>query len=93
MGALTDLAGGKDGRFFKIVPNHVDMKKAPGQSVLPKPTVWKWLSAALTLRHVWASPNTVWSLIALAMYFAVPYDLSPSGSAAVAPLSAAFFRR
>lgn len=44
------------------------------------------------MRHVWASPNTVWSAIALLIYFYAPYDLTPTGAAAIAPLSVAFFR-
>ena len=89
--SLSDFAGGKNGKFFKIVPGHVSLKKAAGTSPIPPPTFKAWLWYAVTLRHVWASPNTVWSVMALAMYFLMPYDLSPSSSAARAPLSWAFF--
>ena len=42
--------------------------------------------AQVTLRHVWASPNTVWGAIALAVYVYFPYDLSATGAcAACAP--------
>jgi hypothetical protein len=88
---LSSFAGAREGKFFDISPAYVNRKKAPGTSVIPKPTLNEWLWSAVTLRHVWASPNTVWSAIALAMYFAVPYDLSPSGAAARAPLSWAYF--
>ncbi len=44
------------------------------------------------MRHVWASPNTIWSAIALIMYFAFPYDLSPNSVASKAPLSVEFFK-
>lgn len=30
MGMLTDFAGGKNGRFFRVVPDYVDRKKKPG---------------------------------------------------------------
>ena len=72
--------------------SQVDVKKAPGLSEIPTPTLWGWLRSALQLRHVWGSPNLVWSVIALAIYFLAPYDLSPGGVSAAAPLSAAFFR-
>ena len=91
-GPLTDLAGGKDGKFFKIVPKHVtDLNTKPGFAPITAPTMLDWVIGAVTLRHVWASPNTVWSAIALAMYFLVPYDLAPGSAAASAPLSLAFF--
>eukprot|EP00052_Salpingoeca_macrocollata_P008127 m.64630 g.64630 ORF g.64630 m.64630 type:complete len:463 (-) comp16441_c0_seq1:58-1446(-) len=88
---LGPLAGGQNGHFFKILPPYVDPEKPPGFSEVPKPTVMDWVYAAVSLRHVWASPNTVWSAIALAMYFLVPYDLAPDGVSAAAPLSWAFF--
>ena len=90
-GPLLDFAGAQGGKFFAFVPSYVDKSKAPGCSTLPTPTLWSWLRSALLLRHVYASPNLVWSLIALAIYFIFPYDLSPSGAAAHAPLSWAFF--
>jgi len=91
-GIFKDFAGGKDGKFFRIVPDHVDLKKKPGFSNIPKPTILQWLTNAITLRHVWASPNTVWSLMALAMYFLVPYDLSAGSAASKSPLSLGFFK-
>ena len=36
-------------------------------------------------------PNTVWGILAIIFYFTFPYDLSPHGAAALAPLSWAFF--
>ena len=91
-GWFADFAGGKDGRFFKITPDHVVPGSKPGYSMIKAPTIGQWAWNAVTLRHVWASPNTVWSAMALLMYVYAPYDLSPRGAAAAAPLSAAFFR-
>jgi hypothetical protein len=89
---FTDLAGGKDGRFFKVVPSHIkDLAVKPGFTPLVAPSLLDWFIGAITLRHVWASPNTVWSIIALGMYFLVPYDLTRGSAAASAPLSLAFF--
>ena len=90
-GPFSDFAGAQDGKFFDIVPKHVDREKRPGESTLPKPTLRGWLLSALSLAHVWASPNTVWSAIALAMYFLVPFDLSKTGAAAKGPVTAEFF--
>jgi len=81
-----------DGRFFKVVPSHIkDLAVKPGFTPLVAPSLLDWFIGAITLRHVWASPNTVWSIIALGMYFLVPYDLTRGSAAASAPLSLAFF--
>jgi hypothetical protein len=83
------FAGAQSGRFFKIVPPFVDRNAAPGASAMPPPTLSDWIKAG-----PWVlvnTPNTVWAAIALAMYFVYPYDLSPGGAAASAPLSLAFF--
>lgn len=88
---LTNLAGGQNGSFFKIVPPFIYRNNKPGCSILPKPTVMDWVWEAVTLRGLYASPNLVWSVMALAVYFIFPYDLSSSSSAALAPLSFAFF--
>lgn len=92
LGALGSFAGMRNGRFFGVTPAFVDTSKKPGYTYQRPPAPADWFLAALTLRHVWASPNTVWSAIALAVYFWAPYDLSPTGAAATGgPLSAAFF--
>ena len=85
---LGPAFGGQGGKFFGIVSAYVDRMRAPGHSPLPQLTFGDWAWSALTLRHVWASSGTVWSLIALAMHFGAPIDMS---LAAVAPLSAAYF--
>ena len=90
-GVFEDLAGGKHGQFFKVVPDHVDPALPPGYSPITAPTMWNWVVNAVTLRHVWASPNTIWSIIALLMYFAVPFDLGAGSPAARSPVNADFF--
>jgi hypothetical protein len=83
------FAGGQNGKFFHITAPHIDRKLAPGFSPIPAPSFLDWLSnSPFVLVN---SPNTIWALIALAFYFAFPYDLSPVGAAAQAPLSQAFF--
>lgn len=44
------------------------------------------------MKHLWGSPNLVWSVIALLVYFLFPYDLSATSTAARSPLSWDFFR-
>jgi sterol desaturase/sphingolipid hydroxylase (fatty acid hydroxylase superfamily) len=91
-GPLRDFGGGKDGHLFGVVPDYVDEKLAPGFSPLPRPTAWDWVKSLLSLRLIWASPNLIWSAMAIAIYFVFPYDLSPTGAAAQGPLSWAFYK-
>ena len=91
MEIFSVLGGAQYGHFFRIVPSYVDVKKAPGMSQIPAPTFSDWAKNAVRLRHIWGSPNLVWSIIALIFYFAFPYDLSSDSAAAQAPLSWDFF--
>jgi len=91
MEIFSVLGGAQYGHFFRVVPSYVDVKKDPGMSKIPAPTVSDWVKEAVLLRHIWGSPNLVWSIIALVFYFAFPYDLSADSAAAQAPLSWAFF--
>ena len=83
------FAGTQRGKFFKIVAPHIDRKLKPGASVIPAPTFLNWLKACPFV--LIKTPNTVWAVIALLMHFYVPFDLSPGGAAAAAPLSLKFF--
>ena len=49
------------------------------------------LTASPTL--LWDTPNGLWAIIALVVYFAFPYDLSPDGLSAQGPLTPAFFAK
>jgi len=93
MQLLGPLGGAQNGKFFGILPPYINVKSKPGDSTLPPPSPGDWLRIAVQLRHIWASPNLVWAIIALAFYFCFPYDLSPQGSAAAAPVSLAFFKQ
>lgn len=88
---FRSFAGGRDGHFFAVTPDHIQKNLPPGFSPLPIATPSGWVMDALLLKHIWASPNLVWSVMALLMYFMVPYDLSATSPAVVAPLSLAFF--
>ena len=89
--ALRNFAGGQDLRFFGILPPFIDAKKEPGRSKLPKPSFFDWIAQAFWLKHIWASPNFVWSTIALIVYFLFHYDLAKNSVAASGPLTWAFF--
>ena len=76
--------------FFGEAPAYVDVaNKKPGMSEVPKPTLPGWLAASPFV--LVTSPNFIWAVVSLLVYFLAPYDLSPSGAAAQAPLSRAFF--
>jgi sterol desaturase/sphingolipid hydroxylase (fatty acid hydroxylase superfamily) len=75
---LSNFAGGQNGRFFQIVPPYVNEKLPPGFSELPKPTFMSWISGIPFV--LLFCPNTIWAVIALALYFIFPYDLSPNTS-------------
>jgi len=83
------LFGTKNGAVFGIVPDWVDRSKPAGTSPVPHATFRSWVSAAPFL--LLTSLNGVWAIIALAVYFAFPYDLRPDSVAASAPISWAFF--
>jgi sterol desaturase/sphingolipid hydroxylase (fatty acid hydroxylase superfamily) len=75
---FSNFAGAQNGKFFQIVPPHVDKKLPPGYSELPVPTFWAWVSGFPFV--LLFSPNTIWAVIALAVYFVFPYDLSPTST-------------
>jgi sterol desaturase/sphingolipid hydroxylase (fatty acid hydroxylase superfamily) len=92
MGGLSEFAGTQSGRFFKTLAPHIDQSKPPGSTPLPRSTFGGYIVNALLLRHIWASPNFVWIVISLVMYFAFPYDLGKNSAAASAPLSIVYFK-
>ena len=84
-----NLLGMRDFAFFGGVASYVDTAKQPGFSTVPRATFVGWLAASPFV--LLTTPNGVWCIIALLMYFLAPYDLGPTSAAARAPLSAAFF--
>jgi hypothetical protein len=90
-GVLTPLGGGRDGKFFGITPSFVDLKRPPGYSPMPTPTLWSSVVAALTLRHIWAGPYLIWLCITVLLATTLPMDLSPNGLASRGPLTTAWF--
>ena len=89
MAFVGDWFGMRHFQFFGVPPPFVELSKKPGMSEVPKPTLPGWLSASPFV--LITSPNFVWAVAALAVYFLAPYDLSARGTAAQAPLSLAFF--
>jgi sterol desaturase/sphingolipid hydroxylase (fatty acid hydroxylase superfamily) len=91
LGPLTPIAGGRDLSFFKITPAWVDIKKAPGFSQMPPPSLWPLFTSLLQLRPLWATPYLIWLALAAIVYAWLPYDLERNGLSARGPLTAAFF--
>ena len=63
-----------NGKLFNETPLYVDKAKKPGMSEIPRPTILSWLkNAPFVLIN---SPNFVWSVIALLIYFYFPYNFN-----------------
>jgi len=77
-----------NGAYFGEPPAYVSKDKKPGMSEVPKPTLPGWLAASPFV--LVTSPNFIWAVVSLLVYFLAPYDLSATGAAARAPLSLAF---
>jgi sterol desaturase/sphingolipid hydroxylase (fatty acid hydroxylase superfamily) len=71
---LSNYFGLTNGKIFNEPPSYVDKEKRPGSSGVPKPTIMSWLSNSPFL--LINSPNFVWSIIALFIYFCFPYNLT-----------------
>lgn len=83
------LLGMHNGHFWGEPPAYVDKKKVPGTTPIPPATFTQWVAAIPTVLLL--TPNGIWAMISLAVYFLFPYDLAPTSAAAKAPLSRAFF--
>jgi sterol desaturase/sphingolipid hydroxylase (fatty acid hydroxylase superfamily) len=82
---LSNWFGLNKGSYIGTSPAYVDTTKLPGMTDIPKPTLIDWISRA---PHILiTSPNFVWALISLFMYFNYPYDLSPESYAALGPIT------
>jgi sterol desaturase/sphingolipid hydroxylase (fatty acid hydroxylase superfamily) len=71
---LKNYFGLNNGKIFNEPPSYVDKNKLPGFSEIPKPTFVSWLTnAPFVLIN---SPNFIWSIISLFIYFYFPYNLN-----------------
>ena len=77
---MENWFGLQRGKYIGEPPAYVDKLQKPGMTDVPKPTVVKWLSNAPFV--LITSPNFIWAIISLGLYFGFPYDLSP-----VAPIN------
>jgi sterol desaturase/sphingolipid hydroxylase (fatty acid hydroxylase superfamily) len=71
LSTLSNWFGLVRGRIFGEPPHYVDKNKLPGNSPIPQPTILSWLKNSPFI--LITSPNFVWSLIALFIYFYFPY--------------------
>jgi sterol desaturase/sphingolipid hydroxylase (fatty acid hydroxylase superfamily) len=79
-----------NGKIFGEAPAYVDTTLAAGMTEMPKPTVVSWLRKSPFI--LITSPNFVWAVMSLGVYFGAPYDLTPSSLAAQAPFSSEFLQ-
>jgi sterol desaturase/sphingolipid hydroxylase (fatty acid hydroxylase superfamily) len=86
---MENMFGMIRGKYFGEPPLYVDKKLPAGMTDLPKPTIKSWILAAPFV--LVTSPNFIWALISLCLYTIAPYNLGPESSAAIAPISSAFF--
>jgi len=82
---ISNWFGLTNGKFFGEPPAYVDKTKLPGMSEIPTATFLGWLTN--TPFVLINSPNFVWASMSLVLYNFAPYDLSPSSSAALSPIS------
>lgn len=88
LNTISNWFGLVKGKIFGEPPLYVDKTKLPGMSPIPKPTILNWVMNAPFV--LITSPNFVWSVISLLIYFVFPYNLSVNSSAAIAPISLKF---
>ena len=77
------------GKYFGEPPLYVDRSRSAGMTDLPRPTIQSWIRNSPFV--IIATPNFIWALISLVLYSVAPYNLGPESSAALAPISSAFF--
>lgn len=70
---LESFGGTVSGSFWKA-PSSVDLKKRPGTTAMPGPSnATDVIKDALTLSFFFFSPNLLWFLLALGLWFIYPY--------------------
>ena len=86
---MENMFGMVRGSYFGEPPLYVDKTLPAGMTDLPKPTVISWIRNAPFV--LITTPNFIWAIISLAIYTLAPYNLGPESTAALAPISSAFF--
>lgn len=82
---LGNWFGLNNGKYIGESPLYIDTTKLPGMTQIPKPTPTEWFNRAPFV--LITSPNFVWVLISLFVYFNNPYDLSPESYASQGPIT------
>lgn len=88
---MDNWFGLQRGNYIGEPPAYVDKSRLPGMTDVPKPTVMSWLRNAPFV--LVTSPNFVWVLISLGLYFGAPYDLSPTSIVNQHPVSLLFLQQ
>jgi sterol desaturase/sphingolipid hydroxylase (fatty acid hydroxylase superfamily) len=82
---MQNWFGLNNGKYINEPPKYVNKNKLPGMTPIPQPTLMTWFERSPFI--LITSPNFVWVLISLFLYFYAPYDLSPNSVAAQSPIS------
>lgn len=77
------------GKYFGEPPLYVDKSRSPGMTDLPRPTIESWIRNSPFV--IITTPNFIWAIISLGLYTMAPYNLADDSTAALAPISSAFF--
>jgi len=86
---MENMFGMVRGKYFGEPPLYVDKTRPAGMTDLPKPTIQSWIRNSPFI--LITTPNFIWAIISLALYTMAPYNLADDSTAALAPISSAFF--
>lgn len=82
---MENWFGLNNGKYITEPPKYVIKHKLPGTTPIPQPTLTSWLASSPFV--LITSPNFIWVLISLLLYYYAPYDLSSTSLAAQSPIS------
>lgn len=86
---VENMFGMVRGKYIGEPPLYVETSLPPGMTNMPIPTVSSWIRNVPFV--VLTTPNFIWATISFLLYAAAPYNIGPGSSAALAPVSSAFF--
>lgn len=85
---ISNWFGLTRGKYFGEPPLYVDKTRRPGMTELPQPTILTWLAKSPFI--LITSPNFVWAVISVLLYYFSPYDLSRDSLATKGPITYEF---
>lgn len=85
---MQNWFGLNNGKYLSEPPSYVIKDKLPGTTPIPRSTIINWILRSPFI--LITSPNFIWVLISLFLYFYAPYDLSSNSLAKQSPISYEF---